>query len=435
MILFKKIKKNNLIIQSAKTMALRIFGVITLFGFTLFLTHNYSPEIIGQYDFTRTFLLVFGTFCLLGTDQSILYFAGVVRGEENLFLLKIIYWKMFRLLSTTTLLALIFYIIFGKLLINTFFEDKEVYPLLFKAMLVFVFYGITFFNTEAFRALNRIYTAELFRNIFKYVSIIIGAVLLLEYKKESYLVDTFLIGFVILAMISTYMIWKIFQENEYTLKLTSNVIDVTYGSIIKKSYPMAISSTAIFLLMSIDIFFLKKYYGNSVVAYYSVAIKLITIISMIINTANVTVATKIAEYFASKNEEQLKKVVKQNARFIFIFSAPIVIITMLFPEFILNVFGSTYVEGKSTLLILITGQGVCSLMGAAPMYLNMTGRQRVFQRILVFVVFVNAIVNSILIPKYGMEGAAVTYLITFTFWNLCSVWVVYKQDRIKIFIH
>ena len=57
-ILIKKINKNEFMMQSINTMILRIIGVVTLFGFTLFLTKTYDPKIIGQYDFIRTYLLI-----------------------------------------------------------------------------------------------------------------------------------------------------------------------------------------------------------------------------------------------------------------------------------------------------------------------------------------------------------------------------------------
>jgi hypothetical protein len=52
-----------------------------------------------------------------------------------------------------------------------------------KAIIALFFYSITLFNTETIRALDKIYIAELFRNIFKYVSVIIGAVLFIYMRK------------------------------------------------------------------------------------------------------------------------------------------------------------------------------------------------------------------------------------------------------------
>jgi hypothetical protein len=59
---------------------------------------------------------------------------------------------------------------------------------------------------------------------------------------------------------------------------------------------------------------------------------------------------------------------------------------------------------KDALLILTIGQAVCSIFGS-PVYLNMTGRQHIFQRILVLAVL-NLGLNRFLIPIYGMPEPA-----------------------------
>ena len=106
--------------QSINTMILRIIGVVTLFGFTLFLTKNYDPKIIGQYDFIRTYLLVLGSICILGTDQSILYFTGMLKSKNRLFELKGIYIKMFLLILLASVISLLLLVVIGKEIINSF---------------------------------------------------------------------------------------------------------------------------------------------------------------------------------------------------------------------------------------------------------------------------------------------------------------------------
>jgi O-antigen/teichoic acid export membrane protein len=44
------------------------------------------------------------------------------------------------------------------------------------------------------------------------------------------------------------------------------------------------------------------------------------------------------------------------------------------------------------------------------------------------------ILNFVLIPSYGIEGAAIATLISMLFWNSLIVSVIYKSDKIKIFI-
>ena len=63
-----------------------------------------------------------------------------------------------------------------------------------------------------------------------------------------------------------------------------------------------------------------------------------------------------------------------SSRLIFVLTLPLSLVICFFSEPILMIFGSQYLVAKETLIILIFGQGVCSLVGVAPIYLNMTGK-------------------------------------------------------------
>ncbi len=419
--------------QSINTMFLRVIGIITLFGFTLFLTHKYDPKIVGQYDFIRTFLLVVGSLCLLGTDQSILYFGGLINGKGTISDLKKVYFKKLNLILFTSLIPFLILLTLGENFINNFFNDKSIYLIMLKSTIILFFYCMTILNTETFRVLNKVYTAELFRNTFKYVSVIIGAIFLFHYKHQQYLVDTYLIGFVFLAIISFQMILSEFKRQRKA-EITT-LLDISHKEIFLKSYPMAISGMAFFLLMSFDIMFLKKYFGNAQVAYYSTAIKLMTILSMVIISVNITASTKIAEFYASKDFESLKSTVKKTARLIFLLTFPIAITISLFAKNILYFFGHEYIIASNALVILMMGQAFCSMFGSAPIYLNMTGRQGLFQYILIVAVIINFIANSFLIPIYGMIGASISFVISSLFWNITSALMIYLKDKVKVIIH
>ena len=209
---------------------------------------------------------------------------------------------------------------------------------------------------------------------------------------------------------------------------------VSHKEIVVKSYPMAISGMAFFLLMSFDIMFLKKYYGNEQVAYYSIALKLMTILSMIIISVNTTAATKIAEFYSTNNIIGLHKTLKNTSRLIFLLTFPTAIIICLFSNSILNFFGEGYKVASTGLTILMCGQAFCSLFGSASIYLNMTGRQKTFQYILIVAVIINFILNRLLIPKYGMVGGAISFVVSLLFWNISAAFIAYKKDRVNILL-
>lgn len=427
--IFERISKNSFLRQSFGTLSLRVFGALLLFVFTVFLTKNFSPKLVGQYDFVRSFLLSVGSICLLGFDQSILYFKGKLASQNALEELKKIYAKMVVMLLLTSLLALLIIAVISKDVINNYFSDPDVYSILLKGAITLFFSGISTLNTEVFRALDKLYVAELFRNIIKYVPLIIGAIVLFYWHKEQYLVDIFLLGFVFLAGLSSILVLIYFRK---TVNIKPEKF--SHKEIFLKSYPIAISAMALFLLMCFDIMFLKKYRNDETVAFYSVGVKLMTIVSIIILSVNITVSAKIAECFAGQRMTELAEVARNSARLIFRITLPIIILISIFSESILSIFGYQYIAAKEAFLILIIGQGICSAFGCSPVYLNMTGRQHVFQVILIIAVVINFILNRFLIPVYGMTGAAIAFVSSSFFWNFMVAVYIYKKDKIKVFL-
>lgn len=425
----QKIKENPFILQNIKTMILRLIGIVLLFAFTLYLTHNYDSKIIGQYDFARTYLLVVGSLCLLGTEQSILYFAGYLKSQNNFSALKKVYLKKISIIFSISVFVLLLFLFIDDSFLNNYFNDNNVYKLLLKATAILFFYAITLLNTEVFRALDRMYIAELYRNAFKYIFVIIGSVVLFQINQKEYLADVFLYGFVVLAIISTIMVLNSFKNQKH-----DSTEKITHLEIVKKSYPMSISAMAIFLLMTFDVIFLKKYWGSQTVAYYNVAIKIMTIVAMIINVVNVNLSSKVAEYFYSNNSDELRRTLKNSARLIFALTFPLSVLICFNSSFILSFFGQEYVVASQALIILILGQGLCAFFGLAPIYLNMTGRQKIFQRILLSAVLVNFLLNRILIPDYGLIGASIAFSVSMFFWNIIAAVFAYKKDKAIIFL-
>lgn len=427
---FERISKNSFLRQSFGTLSLRVFGALLLFVFTVFLTKNFSPKLVGQYDFVRSFLLSVGSICLLGFDQSILYFKGKLANQNAFEALKKIYLKMVVMLFSTSLLALLIIAVISKGVINNYFSDPDVYSILLKGAITLFFSGISTLNTEVFRALDKLYVAELFRNIIKYVPLIVGAIVLFYWHKEEYLVDIFLLGFVFLAVLSSIFVFVFFRKSA-NIKTAEKI---SHKEIFLKSYPIAISAMALFLLMCFDIMFLKKYRNDETVAFYSVGVKLMTIVSIIILSVNITVSVKIAECFAGKRMTELAEVARNSARLIFKITLPIIVLISIFSQTILSLFGHQYIAAKEAFLILIIGQGICSAFGCSPVYLNMTGRQHVFQVILIMAVVINFILNRFLIPVYGMTGASIAFVSSSFFWNFVVAVYIYKKDKIKVFL-
>ena len=422
---------NELIQKSIKVLFLRGSGVVLLFLFTVFLTNYYSAELVGKYDFVRATIMMLSGASLIGTNQSIIYYSGFLKSKKSLQSIKNIYIKM---LTMTTALCLLFalgYVMFTEQFINELFNKQEAHSLILKAIAALFFYTTTMLNIDALRALNKTISSELYRNIFRYTPIFIFSIVLYYTQNQEWLIEAFLASFLLLSLTTLIQVGLLFKKLNLS---TNNNYNFSYYQIFVRSYPMALSAIAYFIMQSVDIIILTAYEGFESIAYYSVAVKLATVTALALMSVNIVVAPKIAEIYSTNNFEKLNKLINDSARIIFIISIPVLILLFVFSDFMLGLFGANYVLAKEALLLLLCGQFFSSLCGPGAIYLNMTGKQKKLNTILILGLGINVVLNLMLIPIYGIEGAAAATLISMIFWNCLIVAVVYRTDRIKIYI-
>lgn len=361
-------------------------------------------------------------------DKSILQFTGFLKSVDKLAELKNLYLRMVTIiLSVSTLLVIIYIFLPASWL--TIFMDGENCLNEFSHMIGIVFfYAVTLLNTEFFRVFDRNILSELYRGIIKYALILAVVLTLLFLNRTQLLVYFFLYSFLILFIISTIHLWFLF-------KTTSTNCSLSHFKILKTSFPMAISGLGFFLLLSIDLLFLKKYYSNETIAIYSQPIKLMALITVIQTTLQSAISTEVASLYFTNNRKELYVLIKKNSRIIFIVSLPLILIFVFFPSDLLAIFGDEYKDGRKALLLLLIGNVVNALCGCATVYMNMTGKQNVLQNILILTVILNLFGNYALIPDYGMEGAAIASSASLVFWNISVVVYIYYKDRILLFLN
>lgn len=417
---FRGIKNNSFF-----TLFLRLAGILFIFLTTYIFTNNYNSEIVGLYDFTRSYFLVFGSIIMLSSDQTILYLIGRYNNSKESII------DIYKKILIFCLILFVFnnMAFIGFISLNFFLINETTKEIILKTNLVLFFYCIFLINIEIIRALGFTFLSETFRNVIKYLPLIIGFVFLNDSNNPYLILDFFIYGFVIISIISFVLLWFFLKKHK---TISEDYKKDTFKEIIKYSLPITLSTVSLYLLSSIDIFFLKYFYGDNYVAYYSVAIKIISIISVAINALSLSVATDIAYNFKYNNFSILKTILNKTAKIIFYFSFVLTILILIFSNSILNVFGKEYLISKEILIILLLGNLIMAISGNTYIYLLMTNKGKILGRLIFISVLINVILNFILIPKYSLYGAAISSVIALLFWNFMGSLYVYKKDRINI---
>lgn len=420
--IFLKQKSNT----SLLTLFLRLIGIVFIFLTTFIFTNNFDSDIVGLYDFSRSYLLVFGSISMLASDQTILYLVG--RYNNNKESIKDIYLKIFLLCLFIYLLTIGLYFIINYYGLIQF--DNKTNLIILKSNLILIFYSIYLINAEIFRALNYTVISETFRNIIKYIPLLLGFIFVGFFENPYIVIDFFIFGFIFISIISSLVLFFTLKKQK-SMTIEGYKKD-TFKFIIKYSIPITISTVSIYLLSSIDIFYIKYFYGDKFVAYYSVAVKIISIINVSINAISLSVASGLAYNYTNKNFDVLKKITRKSSRLIFFFSLTVSCIIYIFSKKILDVFGNEYIISNTTLIILLIGNLIMSIAGNTYMYLLMTNKGIVLGKLLILAVVINLISNYFVIPIYGIEGAAFTSVISIILWNFLGAYFIYKKDKINI---
>lgn len=419
-----------MITKSLGVLALRVIGVGLFFGLTLFITNYFDDSLVGTYDLSRALLFIAGSICLLGMNESIIYYSGVLSANDAMGNIRQIYRKMVLLVTVTSVAAVVLILLLPNAWIDGLF-DKPVHQVVIKTFFGLWFYAITMLNIEVYRAIKRITISELYRNIGRFLFFLIGAVYISRMGTQDALIDVFLLNFVLLALVSSAHVWYLFRKLPKT-----NGFDVgRMKEILRRSYPMSISLICFLIMQSTDVLVLGRYMDLSDVAYYSVAVKLTMIVALVLSSVNAVFAPKISELFALGDQAQLRSQIRSATRLIFVLTAPVILIMIFGATHILDLFGPNYHQAGTALKILLAAQTINAMSGSVGVYMNMTGQERTFQRILMVAVVANVLLNVLLIPKYGLMGAAVATGISMAGWNLFSVGWLYQKQGIKTFIH
>ena len=89
--------------------------------------------------------------------------------------------------------------------------------------------------------------------------------------------------------------------------------------------------------------------------------------------------------------------------------------------------GDEFISAKYVLMILLLAKLIDSISGSVGVILQMTGCQKIFQNIVFVALIVNIILNMFLIPKFGIEGAAISSACSIILWNISAVIYVYRK--------
>ncbi len=170
------------------------------------------------------------------------------------------------------------------------------------------------------------------------------------------------------------------------------------------------------LFFQIDTILLSLWKGNLYVGIYQAVFKFIILPLMIPDILNLTLLPVLSRLFVNEKEKALKVSYLMN-KLLFFLSLPITLILYVYAEDIIHIiYGSgQYAASIPVLKIFAFNVFVRFSFEAFALILTTTNRQIVRMFTVIAATVLNVTLNYLLIPKYGVSGAAIVSLISIVF--------------------
>ncbi|QIN81733.1 oligosaccharide flippase family protein [Rubrobacter tropicus] len=173
------------------------------------------------------------------------------------------------------------------------------------------------------------------------------------------------------------------------------------------SVPMSVTQGAQYLNNFSAILILGAFAAGSPVGIFNAAARTATFLTAVRFAFSGIFSPIISGLHARQDREEMGRLYKDVSRWIFTGAFVLFLVIVVFAPQVMSVFGASFGQGVTALVIVAVAQLYSSSVGPAPRMLAMTGNQN-FAMIATSVAAVTGVVVSlILIPRYEILGAAI----------------------------
>lgn len=420
--------------QSLLTSAISYLGVIIGYLNILYLYPRFlDVEQMGLHRLITDMGLLLTPFAHAGLMQgTIKYFSSFNKNRQSL--QEFATFTLFASLSSFSIFAVIFWIF--KDSIGELFADENLQLTPFMPV-VLIFILILVFTALA-EAYYRVNLNIVFVNLVKDLFIrLLNAVAVMLYFWDIISFDGLIYSIVIIYGLATLILYAgLFSKYHLRFNRFPSLNQrQLYKEVLKYSLFMIISSGGILIVGKLDSIMIGAYLGFAETGIYTVAYFIATVIEIPKRAMAQIITPLYAKAFQQKDLSQVRDLYRKSA------TTQLIIAQLILIGLLINLNNLFVYVPKGE--IFETGKWVVVLGGFARLVdsaAGMNGELIVMSKYYKFNIWsigalsiLTAGTNILLIPAFGMNGAALATLITFFFFNLIKGIFIYRKYKIQPF--
>ena len=419
--MLKKLLNSYLYKQSFIALSIKVLGAVMAFLFNIFLARKLGAEHTGIFYLCYTVLMIAIVFSRLGIDNILLRNVAAFNDKKRYQDLKSIFRVCIKIVFFSSLVVSSLLYLLSDYIIIYFFKNPEMLNSLQLILIGIIPYSLSLIVVAGLKGLKKIGEATIIESVVIPTFSVGVLYFMLDDTQVNNFVSSYVIGFFLLICLA-FFFW---ERNTRFIK--EKTLSVNYKKVLNSSIPLLWVSAMFLVNTWADRIFLGYYSDAEAVGVYSIAVKIALLVSFILGAVNSASSAKFSEYYNNNNLKKLSNYCKKASNMMVFVSFPVLFIIIIFSNNLLSIFGSEFVVGSTALIILCSGQFVNVACGSVGQVLAMTNNEILLNRSVFTGVILNIVLNIILIPAYGINGAALATCCSWITVNILAVYYVKKK--------
>ena len=376
-------------------------GSLFRYLFSIMMARWLGPQMLGIYSLGNAITRIGEIFGIMGLDNGVLRYVSREK-EKNDNVRNSIYSSIKMGFISSIFIGLLLYFSSDWIVLNLFNEDTFLSTVIKVYALTLPFTVTTLiasFATQGFKILKyKVFVNQIVNPFTLLLTMILSYVFF--GVNVAILAPT-----VVSAVIGFFLI--LHYLNGFVDVSVSKVLNAKFDNkILRFSLPLMFVSAIGIIMHWTDIIMLGILKDAKDVGLYHPVERTAGLIRMILFAFASIFAPLFSQYFHEKNQTKMLEVFQLSTKWILLTSLPLFIFLILFSNTILMLFGSEFGNDSLALPVLTVGIMIQAVFGLGSPSLTMSGFQKYNLINALVALFTNIFLNIMLIPQFGIAGAA-----------------------------
>lgn len=390
-----------------------------------------STDQVGLANILITLAVLYAQTSSFGMTFTTLKFFPFFRNQENKHNGFLLFGSL--IITLGFILFTIVFLVFKEPVITYYQKDSKLLAdyWLYLIPLAFAFTYYNFFDAylrSLYKTIFSTFSFEILQRLFTTLTITIFALQLIDFK-------TFVIAYIISNAISTLsvIIYVIYIKQFYLSFRLTSIFKRLHKIIIVYGLYTFVNNISYLIINSIDALMVATLIGLSKAGIYTTIIFLTSIMQIPYRSIGKVTSPLIADCWKTRNMALMQDIYKKVSSVNLIIGSFILIILWVNIDFIFTLMPAEYASGKYVFLILSISKLFDMYTGLNGLILSTSKKYR-YDLIFTFILILTTLYfNYLLIPIYGINGAAIAALITLVLYNILRLFFVLVLFKIHPF--